>query len=431
MPPVYGRQIITHLDACRVALSADGTLPDWIQLIPSGAVVKTCDGREFRNPNPQAIIEQFAQHGLDLPVDYEHASELKAKTGEESPAAGWISQLEVRAGAIWGKVDWTERGAKSLTSKEYRYFSPAFVRSKDGAITALASGALTNQPAFNQLPALAHEELESELELAAQWDTSFINDLPDSAFLFVEGGGTKDADGRTVPRSLRHFPYRGPDGGIDLPHLRNAIARIPQSTVAGVDKQKLQEKAQRLLAEHNQAATASQENDMDKELLAALGLGEKATADEAKAAIAVLKQASAELASAKTELARAQTPDLGKFVPRADYDVQLARAEVAEKAIASEKAAALKKEIDAEIDAAVKAGKVTPATKSFYVETCSTAEGLVKFREFVKAAPVIAPDNASPEGRPAVETASQVTADQREIIEKCGLTIEQFQKGKE
>src|SRR5512143_3222255 len=34
--------------------------------------------------------------------------------------------------------------------------------------------------------------------------TAEVNDLPDSAFLYVESSGEKDDGGKTVPRSLRH-----------------------------------------------------------------------------------------------------------------------------------------------------------------------------------------------------------------------------------
>ena len=83
------------------------------------------------------------------------------------------------------------------------------------------------------------------------WDRKFINDLPDSAFLYVQSGGQKDGEGKTVPRILRHFPYRDADGKVDMPHLRNAIARIPQSKIPGLSAdamRALQDKARRLLA---------------------------------------------------------------------------------------------------------------------------------------------------------------------------------------
>lgn len=92
----------------------------------------------------------------------------------------------------------------------------------------------------------------------AEWSTAYVNDLPDSAFLYVEPGGDKDGDGKTVPRRLRHFPYKNADGEVDLPHLRNAIARIPQAKVEGLspaDKEALQRKARRLLEDYTEATT--------------------------------------------------------------------------------------------------------------------------------------------------------------------------------
>jgi len=50
-----------------------------------------------------------------------------------------------------------------------------------------------------------------------------LNALPDSAFAYIEPGGTHDSTGRTVPRSLRHFPIHDPA------HVRNALARVKES----------------------------------------------------------------------------------------------------------------------------------------------------------------------------------------------------------
>ena len=49
------------------------------------------------------------------------------------------------------------------------------------------------------------------------------NDLPDSDFAYIEPGGKKDADGKTTPRSLRHFNIS------DAAHVRNALARLSSS----------------------------------------------------------------------------------------------------------------------------------------------------------------------------------------------------------
>jgi HK97 family phage prohead protease len=88
----------------------------------------------------------------------------------------------------------------------------------------------------------------------ATWDAAYINDLPDSAFLYVEPGGEKDESGKTVPRSLRHFPVKDASGAIDLPHLRNALARIPQSNLSQAIKDRLTAKAQAMLANVNRSA---------------------------------------------------------------------------------------------------------------------------------------------------------------------------------
>ncbi len=111
-------------------------------------------------------------------------------------------------------------------------------------------------PALDAVPGAAgalREAMPVLEELAkAQWSRAFINDLRDDAFLYIEPGGEKDEDGKTVPRSNRHFPFRDRNGDVDAPHLRNAIARIPQSNAAGLTadaKQKLQERARRMLEE--------------------------------------------------------------------------------------------------------------------------------------------------------------------------------------
>lgn len=79
----------------------------------------------------------------------------------------------------------------------------------------------------------------------AEWTTKYINDLPDAAFAYIEPGGKKDEEGKTVPRSLRHLPHHtmnvknpGENSTVDLPHLKNALARLPQSKLSAEAKAK-------------------------------------------------------------------------------------------------------------------------------------------------------------------------------------------------
>lgn len=94
---------------------------------------------------------------------------------------------------------------------------------------------------------LIREEELTEVQKAV-WTTAYVNKLPDSAFLFIESGGKKDKEGKTFPRSKRHFPVRDAKGSLDLAHVRNAIARIPQSKAKGLNKKAVQAKARGLLA---------------------------------------------------------------------------------------------------------------------------------------------------------------------------------------
>jgi hypothetical protein len=61
----------------------------------------------------------------------------------------------------------------------------------------------------------------------AKMSSASQNDLPDSAFAYIEPGGKKDSDGKTTPRSLRHFPVH------DKAHADNAAARIAQGAEFG------------------------------------------------------------------------------------------------------------------------------------------------------------------------------------------------------
>lgn len=75
----------------------------------------------------------------------------------------------------------------------------------------------------NGIPFLVLKSIAPGDVAKAEESTKTQNDLPDSAFAYVEPGGDKDDDGNTTPRSLRHFPVH------DKAHAQNALARAPQS----------------------------------------------------------------------------------------------------------------------------------------------------------------------------------------------------------
>jgi len=65
---------------------------------------------------------------------------------------------------------------------------------------------------------------ETEIE-AAKWTRKYINSLPDSSFAYIEPCYKR---GDTKNKNARHLPYKDKNGKIDLPHLRNALARVNQ-----------------------------------------------------------------------------------------------------------------------------------------------------------------------------------------------------------
>jgi phage I-like protein len=164
----------------------------------------------------------------------------------------------------------------------------------------------------------------------------------------------------------------------------------------------------------------AKESPMDKELLKALGLPETATAADALAAVNKLK---GDFATASN---RAETPSLEKFVPRADYDTALARATTAEKSLSDNRIKALDGEIEAEIKAALEAKKITPATADYHKAHCRQEGGLARFREFVKAAPVVAADSGLGGKDPAKGANSGLTEEQLAVCRRMNVKPEDF-----
>lgn len=311
--------------ALNFSLTGGDALPDRLELIPAGAF-SGLDGRGWNNPFPESVIERTRAVGRDIPIDIEHATELKGPQGEAAPAQGWLrlDSLEVIDGAIWGTVEWNNSGRALLGDKAYRYYSPAFLFAEDGEVRSIKSVGLTNTQNLSQLPALNSQQPE-------------------------EGG----ADDMSLPAAIRQ----------------------------------------------------------------ALGLKDDANEAEAVQAIGTLKS------DHQVALNRADTPDPEKFVTKADYELALNRAATAETSLKGLRDA----EITAEIDGAVKAGKVAPASKDYHLAICQQEGGLEKFREFIKSAPVVVGSQGvggkKPEGD---QEQSKLSADELAICRDLGITEKEF-----
>ena len=74
------------------------------------------------------------------------------------------------------------------------------------------------------------EKFDKKKLKAAKMTSKQKNDLPDSDFAYIQPGGKKDSDGKTIPRSLRHLPIN------DAAHVRNALARLDQTDISAEAK---------------------------------------------------------------------------------------------------------------------------------------------------------------------------------------------------
>jgi phage I-like protein len=159
-----------------------------------------------------------------------------------------------------------------------------------------------------------------------------------------------------------------------------------------------------------------------KKLLAAMGLPETATEAEAISAIQKLKT---DLDTAANSMAA--SADLAKFVPRGDYDAALARATNAEAVLTQQRQDSLDAAINSEIELALKAGKIIPATVDYHQAQCRQDGGLERFKAYVAATPVMGGpsglDGKNPEGQ-----GKAMNAEEAQIAAMFGNTVEDIKK---
>lgn len=298
------------------ALNAEAGAPEWVQLTPPGPVITGRDGRTW-TINTEAVLANFADRGGEFVIDVEHATSRKAPLGEPALAAGWIKELAVRDGAIWGRAAWNDEARAWIEARQYRFLSPHVVfRTDTRQIDLIKNVGLTNTPNF-QMAALNSEGIKQETQ------------------------------------------------------------------------------------------------SMDKAILEALGLNAEATTADAVQAITTLKT---EKASALNSAAH---PDPDKFVPIATHKTATARIEELEAA----QAKSAEDAINAELDAAIEAGKIAPADREFYAAACNSEGGLDRFRASMETrSPIVgAADPKKPSGKSAALNAEEASA-----VEAMGMSVADY-----
>ncbi len=151
-----------------IALTGDEP-PSEFCIFTAGLVETTKGTFTFDADAATSVMAEYLQHGIDLMIDYDHASlaSITIDPALAGKAAGWFN-IEVRNGELWAvNVRWTPPAADALRRKEWRFMSPAFSTDGAGRVTDLLNVAITNLPATRKLQPLMAASMKPENVMAA------------------------------------------------------------------------------------------------------------------------------------------------------------------------------------------------------------------------------------------------------------------------
>jgi len=221
-----------------------------VEIFSSG----TWNGDNYNNADIDNMCAAFGDVGFKPPLKLGH--EEGSKDGQ--PAIGWVDKIYRVGNKLLAdfkelpmKVyDAIKRGNYKQVSSEifWDYHSNDKIFSRVLKGVALLGADIPAVTSLDGLENLYHDKnnIFKKYEFDknyAEWDTAYINDLPDAAFAIIISGGEKDENGKTVPRILRMLPHHNKEvkngndnDSVDKIHLRNALARLPQTEMSVAEK---------------------------------------------------------------------------------------------------------------------------------------------------------------------------------------------------
>lgn len=151
----------------------------WIQLAKTGEFRGHSAGAFELNDKVFAeVIANFkASKNQAIPIDFEHASESDPTEGSiptvGAPAQGWIHDLKMRDGNLFGLVSWGSLAREYIKSGQYKFFSPAIRFNSKDRVTGkpvgarMTSGALTNNPFLDGMLPMVARDFDSPIDAIA------------------------------------------------------------------------------------------------------------------------------------------------------------------------------------------------------------------------------------------------------------------------
>jgi len=261
----------------------------------------------------QRFITNFRQNvrGQEIATDFEHG--LDPTKGLQ--ASGWYKDFDIRPSSddasqmsLYAKVEFTDDAKKDIKDRKYKYWSLEWdddymTDTGNTVADVIIGGGLTNRPiAKRTMPINFSEAMWDELDEETQkqfavWTTKYVNSLPDSAFLYIDSNG-------------RHLPYKDSSGKIDLPHLRNAAARVNQiKGISSATVSRILARIKKLLGNSSKASELAEKYEMDFDVV--LFMLSEAAMEHSDPGIAAPLYASAQ---------DQPDPGTGDFVPRVTGD---------------------------------------------------------------------------------------------------------------
>ena len=188
-----------------------------IELLEVSVVAVPANGRALfmlgKNLSDPSVVELRSFTGsafVDLPDD-------KALRGIESPT-GEAFKAEVLDGTSHMVLDLTSEhltAAKQDAGLLYQSNNKPVALFKNTWKTDTQ-----NRPVYRLVATFSSESQQ------ASWSKAYVNDLPDEAFAYIAPGGNLDEEGKTEPRSLRHFPIKNMEGMFVATQVGDAFTKL-------------------------------------------------------------------------------------------------------------------------------------------------------------------------------------------------------------
>lgn len=382
--------VLTAVPIAAEQIDADGR--QWIEVLPTG--------EKFRNgpwyftitaEDLETYAASVKERGDRTPIDYDHAG----ADGGSTRASGWFTgKAEVRgegdAARLWVEVQWTPAAVEAIKAGEFRFVSPEFTFAKKDKKTGLMTKAkellaatLTNRPFFKELAPVGAEvawEADDGFERIRQLAHAALNPGPTESarYWVMDVAPGKALVSEYGSSTTWVVPFSLSGDGVDLASASGWTEAEQQWVEAAAAAERAHATTRPFRRNGGKPAT-TEGDDMNPEIVKALGLAEDADEDAVLTAVQAAKENADKVAALEEQVAElSKRPDVN------DDTLKTLTAQAAQGAEAAKKLHDLER--DTLLGKAVEDGKILPAQKDAYASMYDAdAENVQKLLEATPA----------------------------------------------